>query len=150
LAAAGALSVGFGLNSLLRTLFPIHGITNYREAHCGLLSSQFLYFREARVGWYLGTVTGFWILGSLCLVTNGVFAAIDLWRTDDSSAEFILTCALLQMALSFLMFGSMFSTMYYFYILLSGILVIIYKQRHLFVTYAMTAGLAGCLRRHCE
>jgi hypothetical protein len=123
--SAMALSLWFGSASVVRTIIPVHGMTNYHAAHYGLFASRLLYFSGVHPGWYLGTVAGFWIVSSLWLIVSGMFFGIRLYQHDDSSAEFVLTSALLELAFALLMFGSMFSTMYYFYILLAGLVVLI-------------------------
>jgi hypothetical protein len=120
-ATAAALALWMGPVSLLRTILPLHGVGNYHAAHNGLLASHLLFFSGVRIGWYLGTVSGFWILSGLLLLAGGAISGLKVWMLEDRRAELILTCAILQLTFASVMFGSLFSTIYYFYILLAGL-----------------------------
>lgn len=107
--------------SLLHTIIPAHGLASYHAAHFSLLSSGLIYFTGIRWGWYLGTVALFWTLGSLWLFINGIISAVQLDHASNERAKLIITCAILQAAFAFVLFGSIYSTVYYFYILLIGL-----------------------------
>ena len=86
-ASAAALALWMGPASLLRTILPLHGLSNYRAAHYGLLASHLLFFRGVRIGWYVGTVALFWILSGLLLLVSGAISAFKIWRVEDIRTE---------------------------------------------------------------
>lgn len=91
----------FGTLPLVRTLLPTGGIKVYKAMHHGFFEDgrNFWYFPGVHVGYYVGTVVGFWLLGTLWLIAGG---AGSLWRmvrdlAADASVrnddQIVLSCA---------------------------------------------------------
>jgi hypothetical protein len=120
---------------LLRTLVPLSGFTAYRAQGYGFLSSgkNFWYFPGVRLGYYAGTVAGFWILATLLLAVIASTALVGLppneppqhptrgEPTSPRPKEMALCCAALHAAFVCFFFGSAFSWIYYPYILTMGV-----------------------------
>jgi hypothetical protein len=119
----------YGPLPLWHTLLPLTGAHAYRVQHLGLFADgiYFLHPPGVRPGFYLGTFSGVWILGTLWLIGAAAFCA---WRLIEDSgersaneiaAEMVLTCGLLQLAFVAILFGTAQSWAYYSYILVMGI-----------------------------
>ena len=117
------LCATYGPQSLMRTVIPTHGLSNYRASHYGFLNqgAAFLYSRKAGWVWYVGTAAGIWITASLWLLARGVqsFPAFAAGRATPRQ-ELTLTCALLHVVFVLLMFGNTWTWTYYFFILIIG------------------------------
>jgi hypothetical protein len=126
---AMVLASTFGSLPFVRTLFPTAGIKDYRALHHGFFGEgrNFWYFPGVHVGYYLGTVVGFWILGTLWLVTGGAIALLRMVRGLAADAgvrkdyEIVLSCATMHLAFVLLFFGNAFSWFYYSYMLVMGV-----------------------------
>jgi hypothetical protein len=120
------LALGYGADSTARTLLPTAGAANYRAFHYGFFTGTgrlFWWPTDAGWGYYLTTIAGFWLAGTIWLLGNGVRAAYRWWLgiKGDAGSEMVLTCAILQLAFVTLMFGSRLFWMYYTYILVIGL-----------------------------
>jgi hypothetical protein len=123
-----ALAIAYGPRALLKTVVPITGALLYRLLNYGPGSvTRFLHPPGVGIDYYLGTIAGFWGLGTIWLVGCGVLSIPILWNRSSSdrnvqaAKEIIVTCALLHLAFIFLAFGNPFSWAYYSYILVMGI-----------------------------
>ena len=122
------LAIVYGPRALLKTVVPITGALLYRLLNYGPGSvTRFLHPAGVGINYYLGTVAGFWGLGTIWLVGCGVLSMFILWNRSSSdrdvqaAKEIVVTCALLHLAFIFLAFGNPFSWAYYSYILVMGI-----------------------------
>ncbi len=123
------LSALSGPAAVLHTLLPISGMREYRALNFGFFRDgrNFWHPPGVRIGYYAGTVAGFWIVASLWLFTCGLRSALAslhgaLHRVAGIlSDEMIITCALLHAAFIGLLFGNSFSWFYYSYILVMGV-----------------------------
>jgi hypothetical protein len=123
------LGAVFGLRPLLATLLPTSGRAFYRFFGYGSVfhGGRGLLYQPGKIPeYYLSTVAGFWIIGTIWLVVAGARAA---WRTTRSllerrvvgvGEEFVLTCAALHLAFISLFFGGEGSWEYYAYVLVMG------------------------------
>jgi hypothetical protein len=119
----------YGALPLLRTMLPFTGVAAYRAQHIGLLGEghYFLYSPGIRPGYYLGTVTGLWILGTIWLVgaasvcASRFIAGLREQQPGEMATEMVLTCGLLQIVFVAILFGTSQSWAYYSYILVMGI-----------------------------
>ena len=89
--------------------------------------SHFWHFPGVHIGYYAGTVAGFWVLGTVWLIANGATA---LWRIFSEpwgdtgirkDSEIVLSCAAMHLAFVLFFFGNPFSWLYYSYVLVFGI-----------------------------
>ena len=125
----GALLISvYGAEPLLKTLLPVQGARAYEALNYGFLKEgRYLWHPPgARLGYYAGTVAGFWLVASLWLIGSGVIALSRLWRkstTQEGSVadEMIACCALLHTSFIVFFFGSAFSWFYYCYVLIMGV-----------------------------
>ena len=118
----------YGVTPLFHTLLPTAGFNAYKTLNYGFFRAgrAFWYFRGVRPGYYAGTVAGFWLLGTLWLLASGAIALFAMVRnaTDDTCRvrnEIVMSCAAMQLAFVFLLFGNPFSWFYYSCILVMGI-----------------------------
>ena len=101
------LAAVYGVVPLVRTVIPTAGMANYRAANFGFFRGVGRLFWNppgVTAGYYVGTVVGFWIVGSLTLMAAGLAAARRLFADrggaplatgSGSAAEMVATCALL-------------------------------------------------------
>jgi hypothetical protein len=120
------IALAYSVKATALTLLPLAGAANYRAFHYGFFTGMgrlFWWPNDAGWGYYLTTVAGFWIIGTIWLLMSGAVAAYRLWlvKANDQSLELVTTCAVLQLAFITLMFGSRLYWMYYTYILLIGL-----------------------------
>lgn len=119
------LTLLYGWDSFGTTVLPTSGAAMYRAMNYGLFGVgwQFLHPPGARVGYYLGTVVGWWVFGTLLLMGVGMRAATDAYRRRKltGTAAFVTLCSLLHVAFVVLAFGSGFHVMYYTPVLISGV-----------------------------
>ncbi len=118
----------FGYGSLFRTLLPITGARAYRAAGYGFfrIGHGFWYHPGARPGYYLGTVVGFWLIGSMWLFVTGVTAVGRLVGRKESLPlrrcyESIASCAGLQLIFIVFLYGAPATWIYYPYVLVMGV-----------------------------
>jgi hypothetical protein len=122
------LATVFGPQSLFRTLIPTQGMLIYRLLDYGPSNVLVLLHPPGvRIGYYLGTVAGFWTLGSVWLIGCGIVATRRYWNSSIGdreirlASEVILCCAFLHLAFVFAGFANPGSWTYYSYILVMGI-----------------------------
>jgi hypothetical protein len=129
-AALVVLTIGvYGASPLWHTILPLAGAYAYRVQHLGLLGdgSYFLYSPGVRPGYYLGTFTGVWILGTLWLFgaaavcASRFFARMRSHWPAETAVEMVLTCGLLHFIFVTILFGTAQSWAYYSYILIMGV-----------------------------
>jgi hypothetical protein len=118
------MTFSFGLDSLLHTIVSIRGMEIYRTAGFGIMGvgRDFWHPPHARIGYYIGTPAGFWIVATVWILWRGAAAAIRLARIDtgDISVELVACIAAMQAAFVFVMFGNAWSWSYYSYFLVIG------------------------------
>src|SRR5437879_5046548 len=102
-------------------------MANYRASNYGFWRAGRGFWHPSGVKptYYLGTVAGFWILGTVSLCC---FAIADGWhmiRHNDRgiTREMVCYCAALHFIFIFVLFGSGWSWFYYFYVLLVGLAI---------------------------
>jgi len=115
----------YGLESLLHTIVPLRGSEIYRAAGFGFFSGaghDFWHPPHARIGYYIGTAAGFWILATLWILWSGTLSVIRLVREgdDDLRTELVACIAVMQAVFIFVMFGNAWSWWYYSYFLVIG------------------------------
>jgi hypothetical protein len=123
------LGATFGAHAVISTLLPLHGMACYNAFGYGHIGRDFLYFPGVRIGYYFGTVTAFWLVGSLWLVCAGIPAAVATLSAERSSSseestisyEIVFTCAALHLLFVTCFYGAPSSWTYYFFILLIGV-----------------------------
>jgi hypothetical protein len=122
----GAIIVAsFGVTPMMNSLISWRGMALYRYLNHGLLhgAMYLLYFPGVRVGYYAGTVAGFFILGTAALVAAAIIAIYKIARGIECAAslEIAMTCAILHLVFITAMFGGPTSWQYYSYILVVGL-----------------------------
>jgi hypothetical protein len=125
----GALLVSvYGAEPLLKTIVPVQGMRAYAALNYGFLREgrNLWHPPGARIGYYAGSVAGFWLVGTLWLTVCGVGAARRLWRDSSNGEghaadEMIVCCALLHTSFMVFFFGNAFSWIYYCYVLVMGV-----------------------------
>jgi hypothetical protein len=120
------LGFRFGWDSLWSTILPTGGAAVYRAMHFGIFADGWHYLHPpgARLGYYLGTKVGWWILGTLLLTLVAARAATQMWSESRVSGlgAFVVSCWVLHVAFILVAFGSGYHTMYYDPILVAGVL----------------------------
>ena len=127
--SAVVLASTFGTLPLVRTLLPTDGMKVYKAMHHGFFREgrNFWYFPRVHVGYYLGTVVGFWLLGTLWLIVGGARALLRMVRDLAADAgvrnddEIVLSCVTMHLAFVLVFFGNAFSWFYYSYMLVMGV-----------------------------
>jgi hypothetical protein len=121
------LFLQYGAVATVRTLSPAAGAATYRAYHFGFFTGigrSFWWPPHPQLRYYLSTVAGFWLAGTIWLICNGTAAAYRIWLGSGNRVlEVVLTCAILHFAFVTLMFGSPLSWIYYTYILVIGLAV---------------------------
>jgi len=129
-AALVLLLIGiYGPLPLWRTILPLSGAHAYRVQHLGLLGDgkYFFYSPGVRPGYYVGTFTGVWTLGTIWLIGAAALCASRFvtglrdHSPVEMTTEMVLTCGLLQLIFLLILFGTAQSWAYYSYILVMGI-----------------------------
>ena len=118
------LSAMFGFGPLVHSLNPSRGMAVYRANDFGFffgIGRDFWRPQGARLTYYLGTFTGFWLVGSLCLIAGAAVPAVDLPQRNREVARF---CAVLHVAFVTLMFGNSWSWVFYSDILVLGLVAL--------------------------
>jgi hypothetical protein len=128
LVIGGLLVSVYGAEPLLKTLLPVEGVRAYKALNYGFLKEggNLWHPPGARLGYYAGTVAGFWLAATLWLIGCGVMAVSRLWRESTDRVrkpadEMIACCALLHTSFIIFFFGSAFSWIYYCYVLVMGV-----------------------------
>jgi hypothetical protein len=119
----------YGAMPFFRTLSPRIGMNAYRLQHLGFFRAGrgFWHFPGVRLGYYAGTVAGFWLIGTVWLVICGIWVLWTKVRNPKDtvhrciSHEIILTCAAMQLVFVSVLFGNSLSWFYYSYLLIMGI-----------------------------
>jgi hypothetical protein len=130
-ALAFILAAVFGPSVLATTLLPEAGMSAYRYQGMGFFHGagrEFWYQPRLGLPFYLLTVAGWWIVGTLWLLASGLRAS---WRLivgsrmlsawSSAADEIVLTCATLHVAFITVFFGTQVSWRYYCYILVVGV-----------------------------
>ena len=133
---AAVLVAVFGLTSLARTVLPLTGGAIYRYYHFGFfrgIGRAFWQPPGARWTYYVGTVAGFWIAGSLALIAGGLESLRRLagaWPASERPrAEVVACCATMHVAFVTLMFGHAWSWAYYSDLLVLGLAALAARGR---------------------
>lgn len=90
LSLTAVFTLVFRLRSVLITALPISGFANYRASGFGFVFGPgrvFLGPPDVKWHYYMGTVVGFWILGSCWLTLSGVFAMSRMARGKANNVE---------------------------------------------------------------
>ncbi len=125
------LALTYGPALALYSLIPTRGVEIYRALHFGFFrgeGSLLWYYPGVSPGYYLGTVAGFYLVGTAFLIAvagyslyRGVRGAGVHALLSGPRAQLVLTCAILQLAFLALMFGNAGSWRYYSYVLVMGV-----------------------------
>jgi hypothetical protein len=125
------LTAIYGTSVLAITLLPRAGISAYRSQGMGFFCGagrDFWYQPRLGMPFYVFTVAGWWLAGTLWLVAAGFRGGWKLivgsrlrYAQGSAAAEFVLTCAILQVAFITVFFGTQVSWRYYCYILVMGV-----------------------------
>ena len=108
--------------TLLHTIVPIEGATNYHALNFGLMKAGKDLWDPHDRPWifYLIDVSGFWIVSTLFIVGAAAVALSSGPNISSRHKETILTCATLHLAFLTLFFGNQWSWIYYPYLLTIG------------------------------
>ena len=128
LALAFALALMYGAVPLVHTLLPGAGLEVYRQNGYG-------FFRGAgRAFWlipggglrdYLRYEVGAWIASALVLLGSGMVAAVRIIKRNSAATiEILFTCAFLHTMFVALFFGNRVSWVYYYPILIMGLMAL--------------------------
>jgi hypothetical protein len=116
----------YGWEPLLWTLFPAGGAKAYKYLNYGFFHAGMIlyYFPGVHVGYYAGTIAGFYLFGTFCVFIAGVVALLRLcYRRSTEShipEELMVACATLQAIYIFLLFSNAAAWGKYSYILVMG------------------------------
>ena len=121
----------FGWGSALPSLLPTQGMALYHAmnygffAKYGLASGRpFWHPEHPNIAYYLYTKAGIWLFCSALLAIFGVVSLVQMIRNRRASGVplFIFLCCALHLFFIFYAFGGPFSSVYYEFILVSGVL----------------------------
>jgi hypothetical protein len=121
----------FGWRSALPSLLPSQGMALYHAmnygffAKYGLASGRtFWYPQHPTLAYYLYTKAGMWLFCSALLVVFGVVSLVQMIRNRKAGGTplFIFLCCALHLFFIFFAFGGPFSSVYYEFILVAGVL----------------------------
>jgi hypothetical protein len=124
--------VVFGWRSALPSLLPTQGMALYRAMNYGFFANyglgsgrSFWYPEHPTFAYYLYTKAGIWLFCSALLVVFGVVSLVQMIRNRRASGTplFIFLCCALHLFFIFRAFGGPFSSVYYEFILVAGVLV---------------------------
>ena len=116
----------YGVPSVVRTILPMAGMATYRAGGFGFFfGSGRDFWRPKGVGlcYYLGTVAGFWLAGSLTLAAAALFAIARRLRSREID-PFLVTCAAVHAIFVFELFGHSNTWVYGSYVLGAGLAVL--------------------------
>ncbi len=141
----------FGLPALLQSLVPTHAARVYRTNHFGFFGSEgrtFLAPPNVKIGYYLGTQIGFWLVGTL-LLSAGALEGFLRPAASGASAdepdpsrnrELVAACAILHLAFIGFFFGNSWSWSTYIYLLSAGLAALAPRSRtHAMVIWVLAA-----------
>jgi hypothetical protein len=120
------LAMTYGVESVVRTVLPMAGMATYRAGGFGFFfGSGRDFWRPAGAGpgYYLGTVAGFWLAGSLTLTAVGLVALARRLRSPENDS-FLVTCAAVHALFVCELFGHSNTWVYDSYVLGAGLAVV--------------------------
>ena len=125
-ALAVVLALLYGPVAFARTIFPLQGLSTYRNEHFGLLGSGRLFWAPGLSSiYYIVDFAGFWVLGGVFLSVCGALAIRRMRRDagleESPRQEIVITCALIHLAFVTVFFGNQWSWIYYSYFLVIGV-----------------------------
>ncbi len=131
-ALLGVLSAIYGFVNVIKTQFPLSAGLAYKANNFGFwgVGRDFWNPTNVNIKYYIGSPSGFWILGSLVLIIATLTSLISMFRrksrvSEVSTAdEVVICCCVMHLAFVFLFFGNAWSWGYYVYILVLGITAI--------------------------
>ena len=131
-ALAALLAVLYGPMPVVTTVWPVAGIKAHAGVNQGFFRGSgrdFWLPTGARAGYYLGTMVGFWLLGTACLISAALLGALRRPRGAGSDMErrvleIIVTCTAMHLAFVCVFFGNAWSWTYYFYVLIMGLMAV--------------------------
>ncbi len=139
-----ATAVQFGSHTLLHTVLPIEGVSNYRALNFGLLGAGRQLWDPKGYPWiiYLIDVSGFLIVSTtfLCASTLLVLRSRYENRLASRRRELLVTCTVLHVVFLTLFFGNQWSWIYYSYVLMIGTSIAVTLGR-----IQRSVGLALCV-----
>jgi hypothetical protein len=124
-----SLSIMFGIIPLTESILaPIKGAAIYKAYNYGLfgIGRSFIYFSGARLGYYLGSPSGFWIISTIILFVAVVFFLYKIFILNqnifkNAVTEVIFCTATLHLIFIVRLFGNSWSWIFYSYLLTIGI-----------------------------
>jgi hypothetical protein len=141
------LAAIFGFESVRQTLLPFNGAAHYRANGYGILGQglTYLYPPGVRVTYYLGTEVGWWLLSTVILAALAVWSVFVACTKKDLSFRvvFIVSCFVLHVAFILLAFGNGFQKLYYYPILIAGVLAGLWEYCRLTARTVILVGLVG-------
>ncbi|MEO6810789.1 MAG: hypothetical protein ABI353_16865 [Isosphaeraceae bacterium] len=144
------LGWAFGFDSLLNSLFPTRVMEAYRACDYGFFRGQagrgLLAPPGANLGYYFGTVTTFWLIGSVILLAGGIEGLVRRGGWSSANTEIVATCAVLHAVFVSLFFAHSGSWFYYIYFFVAGLAALAPRSRvhaTLIILLATLAGLGG-------
>jgi len=123
------MGINFGIIPIFNTIIPIAGSQNYKANNYGFFTGigrHFWYFPQVKIGYYLGSITGFWIFTTVILFLSVVYFSWQIFTKKISHSKIpfleVQFCILL-LHLSFVLFffGNSWSWFYYSYLLPIGL-----------------------------
>jgi len=133
LVLAVGLALAFGPGPVVNTLFPVSGLSAYRDTGYGFFRGtgrDFWLLRGAGVRDYFRYEVGFWLLGTLALTWGGLSALARLARRrGDLDDELVACTAGMHAAFVCLFFGNRGSWVYYFLVLVLGLAALAKRDR---------------------
>jgi hypothetical protein len=120
------LSAWFGWDSFYASILPTAGAALYKASNFGVFKAGSLWLHPpgARITYYLGTVVGWWLAGTLLLTIFALRAAAKAWsdRRISPLQAFTMFCCILHFVFIFAAFGNGHHSMYYDSIIVAGVL----------------------------
>jgi hypothetical protein len=151
----------FGWRSALSSLLPTQGMAMYHAMNFGFFAKYglgsgrtFWYPRDPSITFYLYTKAGIWLFCSALLLVFGVVSFVQMIRTRKANGTplFIFLCCALHLFFIFYAFGGPFSSVYYEFILVAGVLagVVALTDGRLRVVLSCLILFFGLLSNHNE
>jgi hypothetical protein len=117
----------YGPRTLLHTILPIEGVSNYHALNFGFFAAGRGLWDPAAEPWitYLIDVRGFWIVSTVFLFAAALFHFCRNYHRTLAvrRVELLCSCAILHLAFLVLFFGNRWSWVYYSYVLMVGIAI---------------------------